>query len=254
MEEINRNVVLVLSQYSVVVRGFERKLREMEYSVEVLAEDYDRIKGMAEWAGVLVFYLPGDIMDSASKRAHLEKMLGVVEEKGRNAILIGEAKYHKELAEAVPRVSEYMWFDRPVDMNKFADAVEKSLTAPALLRGKKRVLIVDDDPAYASMVREWIKDKYQADIVTAGMQAITFLLKKPVDLILLDYEMPVADGPKVLEMLRQENETKDIPVIFLTGNGTKEAVSRVMSLKPNGYILKSTSRENLLHLLKEKLH
>lgn len=85
------------------------------------------------------------------------------------------------------------------------------------------------------------------------MQAITFLLKKKVDLILLDYEMPVVDGPQVLQMLRQEDATKDIPVIFLTGNGTKEAVSRVMALKPSGYILKSTTRENLLNLLKAKL-
>ena len=45
---------------------------------------------------------------------------------------------------------------------------------------------------------------YKTDIVTTGMQAITFLLKNPVDMVLLDYEMPVMDGPQVLQVLRQE--------------------------------------------------
>ena len=112
---------------------------------------------------------------------------------------------------------------------------------------------MDDDPSYAGMVREWIKDEYQVDIVTAGVQAIKFLLKKSADLILLDYEMPVVDGPQVLQMLREEPETANIPVIFLTGIGTKEAVQRVMALKPSGYILKTTTRDDLLIYLREKL-
>ena len=119
------------------------------------------------------------------------------------------------------------------------------------------ILIVDDDPAYAKMVREWIKYKYRVDIVTAGMQAISFLLKvkeeEPVDLILLDYEMPVVDGTQVLQMLRQEPATANIPVIFLTGNGNKDAVARVMELKPNGYLLKSTTRLDLVKYLDNKL-
>lgn len=124
MNEVNRNVVLVLSQYSVVVKGFERKLKELGYGVEILAEDFNRIEGMAEWAGVIVFYLPGDIMDDIAKRSHLEKMISVVREKGRNAVMIGEAKYHKDLTGAIPWISDYIWFDRPVDMKKFADAIE----------------------------------------------------------------------------------------------------------------------------------
>jgi CheY-like chemotaxis protein len=106
------------------------------------------------------------------------------------------------------------------------------------------------------MVREWIKDVYKVDVVTAGMQAISFLLKVPeddkVDLILLDYEMPVVDGPQVLQMLRQDPATMHIPVIFLTGNGTKEAVSRVMALKPDGYILKSATRADILGYIGSK--
>ena len=128
-----------------------------------------------------------------------------------------------------------------------------AMARPVVTGDKKRILIIDDDPSYASMVREWIKDTYKTDVVTSGMHAITFLLKNPVNLILLDYEMPVVDGPQVLQMLREEEATSNIPVIFLTGNGTKEAVTRVMELKPEGYVLKSTTRDDLLKYLSKKL-
>ena len=63
--------------------------------------------------------------------------------------------------------------------------------------------------------------------------------------------MPVTDGPQVLEMLRADNETKSIPVIFLTGKSDRESVMAVLSLKPEGYFLKSIEREELLNNLKE---
>ncbi len=160
----------------------------------------------------------------------------------------------------VKQLVDLDWVNRPIDMENFDKLIEKSMRErkkPEDPGVKKRILIVDDDPSYAKMVREWIKDKYRVDIVTAGMQAISFLLKvkedEKVDVILLDYEMPVVDGPQVFQMLRQDHATEHIPVIFLTGNGTKEAVSRVMELKPNGYILKSTTKKDLLGYLKGKI-
>ena len=117
---------------------------------------------------------------------------------------------------------------------------------------KKRILIVDDDPAYAMMVRTWIKESYRADVVTGGMQAIRFLSRNPVDLILLDYEMPSVDGPQVLQMLREDPLTKDIPVVFLTGVGEKDSIDHVLALNPSGYLPKATTRVDLLNYLKEK--
>ena len=115
---------------------------------------------------------------------------------------------------------------------------------------ERRILIVDDDPAYAKMVSGWIKDQYTVNIVTAGMHALKFLIKNKVDLILLDYEMPVVDGPQVLEMIRSDPDLMNIPVVFLTGISSRESIERVLSLKPAGYILKNTTREDLLNTLR----
>ena len=83
------------------------------------------------------------------------------------------------------------------------------------------------------------------------MQAITFLANNRPDLILLDYAMPVTSGPQVLEMIRSETSTKDIPVFFLTGKDDSESVSRVLELGPNGYILKNITRSELHERLDE---
>ncbi|MBO4396249.1 MAG: response regulator [Eubacterium sp.] len=74
-----------------------------------------------------------------------------------------------------------------------------------------------------------------------------------MDLILLDYEMPIVDGPQVFEMLKSEEDSKDIPVVFLTGNGTREGVLRVMELGPAGYVLKGATKQELQAKIKSVL-
>ena len=238
----------VMFQVSIVVKGVEKKLTEMGYDITEVVGDFEQIEYLAKRTDLFVTYLPSDIMEDRRKLKGLMGICGTVMAAGRKMIVIGEYKVHDDLLREVPSLAGFEWMDRPVDLDVFAKLVDKE-TSNAV-KTKKRILIVDDDPAYARMIREWIKDIYRVDVVTAGMQAISFLLKNSeedrVDLILLDYEMPVVDGPQVLQMLRQEPLTAGIPVVFLTGVGEKEAVARVMQLKPDGYILKSTTRDAII--------
>ena len=259
MAVINKSVVILMYQFSVVARGIENKLTERGYNVRIISDGFSDISSYVSRTALFVAYLPGDIANDELKVSALSRVMDIVE-KGRSRLLfIGEPKNHDTLSLSLPRINDHEWVDRPLDMDRFVRLVDKLAGIEDALYTikKKRILVVDDDPSYAKMVREWIKEYYRVDIVTAGMQAISFLLKvkegEQVDLILLDYEMPVVDGPQVLQMLRQEPATEHIPVVFLTGLGTKEAVSRVMELKPAGYILKSTPREDLLKYLKKQL-
>ena len=65
------------------------------------------------------------------------------------------------------------------------------------------------------------------------------------DLILLDYEMPIVDGKQFMQMIREDTEFQNIPIIFLTGKNDAQTVMDVMSLKPNGYLLKSMDAQKL---------
>ena len=258
MSESNM-IVTVMYQSSVVAKGIEKKLADWGYQVISVIGDFSSIDRYIEHAGLYLLYLPTDILDDQKKLAQLDRILDSVVKTGKNMICVGETKFHSDLERVKPILGRYVWVDRPIDMEKFEAIVDNAITSAPLAESKKRILIVDDDPSYAKMVREWIKEFYRVDIVTAGMQAISFLLKvsetqgEQVDLILLDYEMPIVDGPQVFQMLKQESATAKIPVIFLTGIGTKEAVARVMELKPDGYVLKSTSRADLLGYLSNKL-
>ncbi len=248
-----KKVVILLFRYSVVVKGIERNLCDLGYNVEIVTENFDCIEENSSSTDIYIMYLPGDIMDDRVKLMELGDVCKTIAKLGQKMMIIGETKYHMELAAAVPAIDEYAWLDRPVENNTLAVTVENVIAGKALVRGKKRVLIVDDDPSYAGMVREWIKEHYKVDVVTAGLQAVSFLMKNKVDLVLLDYEMPGVNGPGVLKMLRQEEATKDLRVVFLTGVGTKEEVAKVMEMKPDGYVLKSTTRDNLLAYINKKL-
>ena len=260
MSEMKRAVVLMY-KLSIVVKGVEKALSEMDYTVTEQVGNFEEMEYLAKNNELLILYLPEELIDEPMKMKTLAKICKTVAQYAKPMIVIGEYNHHEDFLKLVPEVKSFTWVDRPVDLSKFEAVVEKAVKkaqdGSSETGRKKRILIVDDDPYYAKMVREWIREFYRADVVLAGMQAISYLLKvtedDKVDLILLDYEMPVVDGPQVLQMLRQEPATAHIPVIFLTGVGTKEAVTRVMALKPDGYILKNTSKENLLEYLKGKI-
>lgn len=118
---------------------------------------------------------------------------------------------------------------------------------------RKRVLIVDDSPLLLRSVQSMLKDEYQVTIVTSGTKALAAIGKKRPDIIILDYEMPVCDGKQTLEMIRSDNTMYTIPVVFLTGIADVEHVKAILELKPQGYLLKPTSKEILTKAISDVL-
>ena len=82
------------------------------------------------------------------------------------------------------------------------------------------ILVVDDDDMNLKMA-EFILKKDMKNITVlladSGMKAVDILQQKKVDLVLLDFQMPVMNGLKTLELIRKREDMKDIPVIFLMG-------------------------------------
>ena len=111
---------------------------------------------------------------------------------------------------------------------------------------RKRVLVIDDDPMMLKLIKEHLHDTYDVATAISGKIAHKFLESKKVNLILLDYEMPVENGPEVLMKIREKEELANIPVVFLTGITEREKISKALQLKPQGYLLKPIDREKLL--------
>ncbi len=243
---INNNIAIITYQFSVVVKSLEKGLIDQNYNVSVLDEDVESIKKAIDETGVFLLYLPDSLFDDPGKIKNLFLICDTIKDRNSSMILIGSDKNCDSFMKVVPSLKDYTWLDRPVNMRKLMAEIEKEAKKVMESKAKKRILIIDDDPVYSQMVRGWLKDEYHMESVEDGMKAIAFLSQNKVDLVLLDYEMPVVDGPKILEMLRMHPDTGSIPVMFLTGVRGQEQIQRVVALKPQGYILKSTSKDGLI--------
>lgn len=118
---------------------------------------------------------------------------------------------------------------------------------------RKRILVVDDDPTMLRIMQNMLSKRYIVSVASSSSQAMMGISKVRPDLILLDYDMPVVDGKMTLEMLRSEEDTKDIPVVFLTGLSDQDHVGNVLALQPEGYILKPPSEAKIFSRLENIL-
>jgi phosphoserine phosphatase RsbU/P len=107
---------------------------------------------------------------------------------------------------------------------------------------RKTLLLVDDAPANIQVANSILKDDYRVRVATSGAKALELVKVKPVpDLILLDVEMPEMDGYEVCRRLKSDPETREIPVIFLTGKTEAEDETRGFSVGAVDYIHKPFS-------------
>ncbi len=118
---------------------------------------------------------------------------------------------------------------------------------------KKRVLVVDDNPILLRTAKEMLDEYYIVNIAVSASQAYSSIEKWRPDIILLDYEMPYENGMEVLTKLRNDSYTKDIPVIFFTGSADREVVTKLVGLRPDGYLLKPPNKKRMLKAIEDIL-
>lgn len=103
---------------------------------------------------------------------------------------------------------------------------------------KPIIVAVDDQPAILHTVALELRELYQVRPFTSGQTALKYLTNQPVDLILLDYDMPVMNGCEVLEILRADERLNSVPVIFLTGSIHGDTEVEVLEKGASDYIQK----------------
>lgn len=130
-------------------------------------------------------------------------------------------------------------------MEEIEAYLKQNVEEQAVNKPKKNVLVVDDSSLMRMAIKQLLEEDYEVGLAQSGMAAIRSITLNRPDLVLLDYEMPVCDGRQVLDMIRAEEETADIPVIFLTGRGDKESIQKIVPLKPAGYLLKTMKPEEI---------
>ena len=109
----------------------------------------------------------------------------------------------------------------------------------SLNNANQLILVVDDDPMNLRMA-EFILERegYIVCKVESGMECLNYLKDNKPDLILLDIEMPVMSGIKTLEIIKENSELSEIPVMFLTAAADVGTVVEAKNLGIVDYIKK----------------
>lgn len=114
------------------------------------------------------------------------------------------------------------------------------------------VLVVDDDSVHRLIVRRTLQRELSLTVHEAndGRTALQMLKNLIPDLVLLDLSMKDIDGDAVLNRLRYDQATRDIPVIMCTAENQPEMIKRLMAMHIDGYIVKPYTTELLVDKVK----
>ncbi len=121
---------------------------------------------------------------------------------------------------------------------------------------RKRVLVVDDSEIVLAMAREALEDG-GFEVVTAmnAMEANSYIFsrRKP-DLIILDVMLPMIDGDKKAKMLKENEATKDIPILLLSSKPEDELRRLVRESGSDGFIRKPFAHRQMVTVVEETMH
>ena len=116
---------------------------------------------------------------------------------------------------------------------------------------RKHILLVDNDDEIYNDMKSIIGDRYRVSAAGTELQAMRMLEKDRPDMMFLSYEMPLCEGRIMLEMIRNDEELRKLPVVFLTKIAEKRNIASIIRLKPAGCILKPLDKEIVTRIIEK---
>ena len=223
------NKLLIVSEaQGYLLSALKKKLEEAEYEVKIAPAKTDELSKVMKDADAIYIFADEEL---AQMQQGLIYLKDTAVEHDLPVFITGDTQEIQTIYGVLPKHLVQKEFLRPINVGEVAEEIDSYLKTCGK-HTKKKILVVDDSGAMLRNVKGWL--------------AIKYLSTNRPDLVLLDYEMPIVDGKQVLGMIRSEMEFADIPVIFLTSKGDRESVMQVMSLKPEGYLLKTMPPEDII--------
>lgn len=139
-------------------------------------------------------------------------------------------------------------------VKKYKMPVPEELTGAGMPR--KKVLIVDDEPAVAGMIKRAFSRKeelFEARAITDGIEALMVIGKWLPDLVVLDAVMPVVDGLRVCATLKNDPQTRHIKIIAITGKRLGDSDREFLQKNADAFYTKPLNIVELLQRAEELL-
>ena len=262
---MNRNILFITDKDTIMTKTLMAGLISKGFSPIPTAAGYSSLPNAKDCPPVVMCCMQDWHID---RKYLYSEILRLVKESGALLFLGGDRALTQEdgVIQTFRRENVEDVFLRPYNVDKIAERIEEALSKkmedPVFAKTyevkepklRRTILIVDDNPTSLRTLKNALQDGFKVYMADSGVSALKFLDDRTPDLILLDYEMPVLNGPQFLHIVRERRGLQDIPVIFLTGKSNRETVQEVMNLKPEGYLLKSTPTDEIVKKLTEFFH
>jgi len=115
-----------------------------------------------------------------------------------------------------------------------------------MTKSQKTVLAVDDRPEILASVSNALKSHYRVLGAPEGRVALDIIERQPIDLFFVDIDMPVMDGFELTERIRSNPKHKKTPILFLTGNASRDNIARALAMGVDEFIVKPAYDVTLL--------
>lgn len=120
-----------------------------------------------------------------------------------------------------------------------------------MIKKATKILVVDDEQDILELIRHTLnKEGYEVHVAANGQQAVEKAKKVKPNLILMDVMMPIMDGMEACRQLKEDNETADTPIIFLTARSEEFAELAGFEAGADDYISKPIRSRVLLSRIK----
>ncbi|MDR1701062.1 MAG: response regulator [Lachnoclostridium sp.] len=229
-------IILVVSEIkNFLLMSMKKGLESVPYQVTILPADTDAINGIKGVIDGILIYTDEKLI-LQQKALHFLKDKAVTED--IPIFVVGRPDELEEVKIMIPKHLIRREFIRPVKVSNLVNTIDKTIKQ-CNVQNEKKILVIDDSSIDLRRIKGWLENKYKVYLANSGAMAIKYMAVNRPDLILLDYEMPICDGKRFMEMMRAEMEFVDIPVMFLTIREDEESILKVKPLKPEKYLFKS---------------
>lgn len=172
--------------------------------------------------------------------------------------LIGDPEdlIHAKEVMAILNNNTVVEFERPIDVKhcirKIKKKLEKINDEEFKKQRKKTILVVDDSSTFLKLAKKTLETQYNVETALSAYECIQKMASMATapDLIIIDYMMPHCNGLTLCRMLRGNLDTKEIPIVFYSGNNDVDEIIQLMPII-DGYYLKSQPMNNLVEYLED---
>ncbi len=238
-----KKVVFVERTHGFVNAAVENKLKNAGFEVIRLKDEVETVKEHRYDADIFLYFPEGT---SPRIDAIMRYLTSMCRDDHKILCLVGEASFINRAKKSEGGELVHNEYPKPVNINLLVEDMLSLSQKQTEFKRLKTILIIDDDNDYRAIIKKWLNKDYRVDDSGSAYEALATLEEMHPDLILLDYDMPGVNGGELLEKIRSDPASADIPAIFLLGRNDPEGCLRVIRSRPDGYLLKEVRKRELL--------